>query len=340
MNASTSDIRLLDEISCDISVIIVSYNTCEMTMNCVQSVLNNSDGLNIEIIVVDNCSSDGSSEALNSNFDNITIIDSPANAGFAYGNNIGFEQAKGRYILLLNPDTQVYDGGLSRAIAMMEANPKTAIMGPRVRLEDGTQQSSMIRFLRLTQLFFIIFMPSYWMRKTSLFGDLRYAKLSRDETNIVEAVSGCFMFVRRTAMAQVGGLDMRFFMYGEETEWCHRMRQANWNVVYNPDIEILHYGAASTAHIGEWKAVEMTKGHILFLRFTRGPVVAWIGTLLMALRDIVRFPYYAFKSIFNGIRWTQAAQPWRARLKFELKALINPPTGQTVHLPDPEKFRS
>lgn len=317
----------------DLSVVIVSYNTREMTLDCVQSLIDHAGKLKLQIIVVDNCSSDGSSEALRAQFPRIIVIDSPANGGFAYGNNIGFEQTVGRYILLLNPDTRVYRGTLQTAISHMDANPTVGILGPKVLLESGEQQSSMIHFLSLTQLFFIIFMPSLWLRKTSLFGDLRYADLSREEINDVDAVSGCFMLARREILEKVGGLDQRFFMYGEESEWCHRCGRAGWTIRYNPAVEILHYGAASTAHMSEWKSVEMAKGHVLFLRFTRGSFVARIGTLFMVLRDLVRFPWYSAKAIANGFSWTLAARPWRVRLKFLLAALFNMPQGQSIDRP-------
>ncbi len=330
----------LPPVSADInlSVVIVSYNTREMTIECVQSVLDHKGGLNVEIIVVDNCSKDGSAAALRENFPGITVIDSPANGGFAFGNNIGFERAHGRYILLLNPDTRVHAGSLETAITYMENNPDVGVMGPRVRLDDGSQQSSMIRYLSLTQLFFIIFMPSPWMRKTSLFGDSRYADLSRDEINSIDAVSGCFMLARRKILEETGGLDQRFFMYGEESEWCRRITRAGWDIHYNPNVEILHHGAASTAHMSEWKAVEMTRGHILFLRFTRGAFIAWLGTLLMLGRDLVRLPYYAVKAALNGFRWTENAKPWWARLKFEMRSIMNLPKGQNISRPAPSEI--
>ena len=332
-------LRLPKNVTCDLSVAIVSYNTRDITISCVQSVLDHKGALDVEVIVVDNCSSDNSAEALRKTFPQIKVIDSPVNGGFAYGNNIAFEQCHGRYILLLNPDTEVHFGGLETAIAYMDANPQTGIMGPRVRLDDGTQQSSMIRYLSLTQLFFIIFIPSMWLRKTSLFGDLRYAGLSRDSINKVDAVSGCFMLARREILEKIGGLDHRFFMYGEEAEWAHRTTKAGWQIVYNPEIEILHHGAASTAHMSVWKAIEMTRGHILFLRFTRGAMIAWIGTLLMFIRDSIRLPYYAIQTLVRGFQPSPAVKPWWARLKFVAGALFNLPKGQSITLPDPEKYR-
>lgn len=332
-------LRLSETVDCDVSVVIVSYNTREITLECVRSVLEHAGDLAVEVIVVDNQSTDGSSAALRAAYDGITVIDSPINGGFAYGNAIGFERAHGRYVLMLNPDAQLHAGSLQDSIAFMEAHPKVGIMGPRVRLEDGSQQSSMIRFLTLTQLFFLIFVPNKLMRRTAWFGDPRYARLSRDTVNSVDAVAGCFMLIRRGLLEQIGGLDTRFFMYSEETEWCWRAREAGWDIVYNPQVEILHFGAASTAHMSEWKAREMTRGHIQFLRYTRGVSVARIGTFLMLLRDLARAPYFGVVILANGLRLSAAARPWWARLKFVTAALFDPPRGQDVTLPDPEGVR-
>lgn len=333
---STIDLPELDS-RIDISVVIVSFNTRDMTIDCLQSLLDHKGALNLQIIVVDNCSSDGSSDALRQKFPQIDVIDSPTNGGFAFGNNIGFEQAVGRYVLLLNPDTRVHAGGLETAVQHMDHNRKVGVVGPKVLLDNGDQQSSMIHFLSLTQLFWIIFIPSLWMRKTSLFGDLRYAGLSRDQANDVDAVSGCFMLARRNVLEQIGGLDQRFFMYGEESEWCFRINKAGWLTRYLPDIEILHYGAASTEHMSEWKSVEMAKGHVLFLRFTRGKFVARIGTLLMVARDLARLPFHGGHALANGFSLTDRGRPWWVRLKFLLRALTKMPDGQDISRPMPSE---
>ncbi|MFV0643345.1 MAG: glycosyltransferase family 2 protein [Sphingomonadaceae bacterium] len=322
-------------VTCDISVIIVSYNTRDMTLACVESVYRHGGRLKTEVIIVDNCSSDGSAEALRARFPQAKVIDSPHNGGFAYGNAIGFSRSQGKYLLLLNPDTQIYESTLEAAFDHMEAQGNIGVLGPRVWLDNGEQQSSIIRYLDLTLLFFIIFVPGPWMRRTSLFGDLRYATLSRDETHDVDAVAGCFMLVRRDMVRQTGGLDIRFFMYGEEVEWCWRITRAGWRIVYYPEAEILHHGGASTAHMPEWKAVEMARGQILFLRFTRGRVIAWIGTLLMLLRDLLRMPFYVLQTVPGGFRPSPDFNPRWARLTFLICALVRQPAGQNIELPVP-----
>jgi len=323
-------VALPPETTCDVSVVIVSYNTRDITLRCVETVLA-SENVTIEVIVVDNCSSDGSAEALRAAFPGVAVIDSPRNGGFAFGNNIGFDRARGRYVLVLNPDTEVNGDTIARAVAYCDAHRDVGVLGCRVRYEDGTPQSTIIRYLSLTQLFGIVFVPSRILRRTPLFGDLRYAGLSRDAIHDVDAVAGCFMLVPRTVLEQVGGLDQRFFMYGEENEWCRRITRAGWIVRYNPEMEVMHLGAASTAHMSVWKAVEITRGHVLFLRFTRGPVIAWIGTLLMLLRDLRSAPWHLLRAMVRRTPDDAAdRKAWRTRLGFLLKALVDQPKGQTI----------
>lgn len=323
----------------DLSVVIVSYNTRQVTLECVQSLIDHAGGNKLQIIVVDNCSSDGSSKALRDTFPDITVIDSPSNGGFAFANNIGFEQAIGRYIMLLNPDTRIFERTLDTILLYMEERKEVGILGPKVFLESGKQQPSMIRSLSLKQLFFIIFIPSPWMQKMNWLGDMRYATLSNDTINDVDAVMGCCMLTRREILETVGGLDQRFFMYGEETEWCHRIRQNNWIVRYYPSAKILHHSGVSTANLSEWSARQMANGHILFLRFTRGKFVARIGTLFMVIRDLVRFPWHGIRAVGNRFSWTKSARPWRGRIGYLFKALLFQPKGQAISRPSPDEVR-
>jgi len=333
-------LRLPSNITHDLSVIIVSYNTRELTIECVRSVLTKKDNISVEVIVVDNCSSDGSAVALRAEFPDILVLESPTNGGFAYGNNIGLEQCHGRKILLLNPDTEIQGGCLKKGMQYLDANPRVGVLGARIYYPDGRPQNSMIRNLSLHTLFFLILLPSSKVVNNPILGDHRYASLSADEINDVDCVMGSFMMISREVLVQTGGLNTRFFMYGEECEWCHRINSSGRQTVYYPNIAICHHSGASIGHMSVWKAIEMTRGHILFLRFTRGVGVAWLGTLLMTVRDLVRLPYYAFQTVLRGFRPSAAVGPWWARLKFLLGALVNPPKGQSIALPDPEQYRA
>ena len=204
-------LRLPETVEYDLSVIIVSYNTRDIVLACVQSVLDCKDALSVEIIVVDNCSQDGSVAALRSIFPDIKVIESPANAGFSYGNNIGMEQCHGRYILMLNPDTEVQPAAFTSAISYLEDHPHVGMLGAQISYPDGKPQNSMIRFLSLKTLFFLTFLPSRMVVENPLLGDHRYGSLNADTINHVDCVMGSFMFTRRAVIEEVGGLDHRFF---------------------------------------------------------------------------------------------------------------------------------
>lgn len=316
----------------DLSVIIVNYKTRDVTAKAIQSILEHSGALDLEVIVVDNDSQDDSVEVLRADFPQVTVLAAGHNGGYAWGNNIGIRQARGRYLLVLNPDAQVYDGTLERAVAYMRANPDIGILGGHVSLENGTQQPTLFREVSLGKLFWSIMVPNRILRQSTLFGDQRYASLSRDTTQDIDIVAGCFMMISREVVDKVGMMDDRFFMYSEESEWCWRVRQAGLKVRYNPDIRLMHYGAVSTGQTSPWKSVEIAKGHILFLRFTRGPVIAWLGTCLMAAGDLLRAVWFLPVSLIRPGH--KGAQAWRARFAFLIGALVGQPRGQTPPKPD------
>ncbi len=316
----------------DLSVIIVNYNTRDVTSEAIQSLLDHHGDLRLEVIVVDNASSDDSVAALRAAFPQVSVLATGKNGGYAWGNNVGIRRSRGRYVLVFNPDAQVYDGTLECAVAYMDTHPEVGVLAGRVLLENGRQQPTLFRQLSLSNVFWNTLIPNRIIRITRLFGDQRYASLARDAVMDVDTVAGCFMMVPRHVIDEVGMMDDRFFMYSEESEWCWRIRQAGLKVRYNPEIRLMHYGAVSTGKVAPWKAVEIAKGHILFLRFTRGPLVAWIATLLMALGDLLRAVWFLPIGLIRPGH--ESAKAWRARSSFLLGALFKPPCGQTPPQPN------
>ncbi|MBX3489210.1 glycosyltransferase family 2 protein [Parvibaculum sp.] len=314
----------------DISVLIVSYNTCHLTLRCIETVLQYVDGIDIEVVVVDNASSDGSAEEIRNRYPNVVVIASDVNGGFAFGNNLGFKVARGRYVLLLNPDTEVRENTLVRCLRYMDMHPEVGVLGCRVRYGDGSQQSTIFRYLRLRDLVLNIVLPNRLTRKHPLLGQSRYARLSRDEIQDVDIVAGCFMMVPRHVIETAGDMNTIFFMYGEEAEWCHRISRYGFKVRYYPDAEIMHHGAASTSDDSEWKILEMAKGQILFLRVTRGYFVAWVGNLLMFLRDLVRLVTFLPLRLSGKANSRSFARNGMSRLIFHWKSVWGLPGGQRV----------
>jgi GT2 family glycosyltransferase len=170
----------------------------------------------------------------------------------------------------------------------MDANTGVGILGCKLIHPVGSDHPTMFRFLTLGQLFWNIFLSDGRMKRSSKFGDPYYSGLSRDHEQEVDVVPGCFMLVRRDVIAEVGGLDERFFLYSEESEWCHRTRKAGWRIRYLPWAEVVHLGGVTTAHIGSWAAIELTRSQILYLAITRGHAAARAGAILMLVGALLR----------------------------------------------------
>ncbi len=317
----------------DLSIVIVNYNTRDITAACVASILRDQGNLKIEIIIVDNLSSDDSISYLRNRYPSITIIESPVNGGFGYGNNIGFRHCQGEYILVLNSDTEVSGAQLEQAIDYMRKHPDVGILGPKMTYSNGRMQNSTLRHISLTTLFWLIFLPGPLVVHNRFMGDHRYGRLQHDIVQNVDAVMGSFMLIPHSIIEQTGGFDMRFFMYSEEAELAYRVIGLGKKVIYYPHITIIHYSGYSTKGMSEWQAVEMAKSIIIFLRLTRSPLTAWVGTAFMLLKDIFRLPYYLIAKLVRP-KNTHKYSPGLSRLKFLLPAFFKQPKGQNISLPE------
>jgi GT2 family glycosyltransferase len=231
----------------DFSVIIVNYNVREFLRQALLSLRKALVNVSAEIFVVDNASDDGSAEMVAAEFAECTLLANGENLGFAAANNLAIKQARGRFLVLLNPDTIVQEDTFTAACAFMEKHPGAGMMGCKVLNPDGTLQlacrrsfpTPWVAFTKLAGLS-ALFPRSKW------FGRYNLTYLPEDETCEVEAISGSFMIVRREALAQVGLLDEDFFMYGEDLDWCYRTRAAGWKIHYFPGTQIVHFKGESS----------------------------------------------------------------------------------------------
>lgn len=225
-----------------LSIIIVNFNSGDYLPRCVMSVLNT--GIAVKIFVVDNGSSDNSIGLLRSAVSDsrVIIIENNANLGFSRANNVALPRTAGQYLLFLNPDCIVKAGTIERMLTVMNNNAKAAMSSCLIRNEDGTVQAtcirsiptpwnSLVRILHLNKLF----------PKVKMFHGLDLGKVALPtQITDVPAISGAFMLVRRTALEQVGQLDESYFLYGEDVDWMWRFKQAGWQILFVPDVEIVH----------------------------------------------------------------------------------------------------
>lgn len=231
-----------------LSIVIVGYNTRELLENCLRSVFEN-DFKQIEVIVIDNDSSDGTGNMVREKFPDAIFIGNSENRGFAAANNQGIKLSKGKYVLLLNPDTIVNPGCFQKCYDFMEHNPETGICGCKILNPDGTIQPSMRDFHNIKNCIFESLFFTKLFKESKVFG--KYHGTSYDYAEIREAkvLLGAFLFIRRSLIKQIGLLDERFFIYSEETDFCFRSRQNNWKNMFFPDASIIHVRSSSTGKV-------------------------------------------------------------------------------------------
>ena len=228
----------------DLSVVIVNYQTFELTKNTVNSILDYDYPFSVEIFVVDNASSDDSLARLKDYFkDRVKFIASKENNGFAAGNNQALRLASGRYQLLLNSDTVVWENTLEDIYNYMEANPDVGACGCRVLLEDGELDNACKRsFPNVKNSFFRLFhVPT-----KSKDDNYNLTDLPDDEVYEIDCLTGAFMFMRKEALDEAGLLDETFFMYGEDIDLCYRIKKSGWKIVYYGKSKITHLKGASS----------------------------------------------------------------------------------------------
>ena len=216
-----------------------------MTLACLRSV-EAETRTPYELIVLDNASADGSADAIAAEFPGLRLIASPENLGFAEGNNVAAEAARGEYLLLLNPDTLVLRGALDRLLDFARAEPQAGIWGGRTLFADGSlNPSSCWRKLSLWILAMRASGLGSVFRKSPVFNAEAYGGWSRDRVREVDIVSGCLFLIRRDDWQRLGGFDPTFVMYGDEADLCRRAQAIGLQPMVTPEAEIVHYAGAS-----------------------------------------------------------------------------------------------
>ncbi len=231
----------------DLSIIIVSYNTCDLLRDCLGSINGGCTGLQVETIVVDNDSSDNSVQMVEREFPDVELIVSKINAGFAAANNMAIDKATGRYLVLLNPDTVVHAGALTELVRFMDATPSCGYCGPRLLNADGTHQPSARRFPTALSCGYSSLGWGHRFPASRHTLDLHLQR--SDQTNFrTDWVTGACLMARAQAVRDIGLLDSGYFMYFEETDWCRRMADAGWEGWYVASATVTHLGGQSVVH--------------------------------------------------------------------------------------------
>ena len=230
----------------DLSIIIVNYNVRDFLENALVSLQKASEGLDAEFFVVDNASDDGSVDLVKQKFPSVAVIENRENLGFAKANNEALHLAKGKFILLINPDTVVQEDTLRVLVKFFDENPDVGVSGCKILNPDGTLQLACRRSFPTPWIAFCKMVGlSALFPNTKLFGRYNLTYLNPDESYEVDAVSGSFMMLRREVYEMVGAFDEDFFMYGEDLDWCFRIQRAGWKIYYVHATQIIHYKGKS-----------------------------------------------------------------------------------------------
>jgi N-acetylglucosaminyl-diphospho-decaprenol L-rhamnosyltransferase len=282
------------------SIQIVSHNTREMTLACLRSILHGAHSRDVEVIVVDNASDDGSPEAIEREFPEVRLISSPENLGFAGANNIAANQGSGIFLLLLNPDTLVYDQAIERLLKFADQQPQAGIWGGRTTFADGSlNPRSCWRFASLWSMFCqavglsAVFPTSRW------FNSEAYGGWMRDSVREVDFVTGCFLLIKRELWQQLGGFDERFFMYAEEADLCYRARRLGARPLFTPEAAIVHYGGASEPARAA-KIEKLFAGKSAFMRKHWPVPKRMCGVFLLTLHVVTRVAGYTALTRLTG----------------------------------------
>jgi len=235
----------------DLSIIIVNYRTYELTKNAIKSVLETVKS-SYEIFVVDNDSQDGSYEKFKSSFDSeianekLKLIANDSNQGFSSANNIAIKKSKGNFILLLNSDTIVEEGSIDNLLDYIKNHDNIGAIGPKILLPNGNLDEAAKRsFPNPKNSFYKLFGFSK-INKNSEDNNYNLDDLDSDGIYEVDSLVGAFMLVKKEIINQIGLLDEDYFMYGEDIDWCYRIKEAGWKVIYYGKAEIIHYKGSSS----------------------------------------------------------------------------------------------
>jgi GT2 family glycosyltransferase len=275
----------------DVSIVVVNYNTAHLLGRMFAALEAGRDDLKLQVIVIDNASSDNSVEVLRTRHPEAELIANSLNVGFARANNQAVPRVRGRYVLLLNTDAFVSPDTLPKSVAFMDAHPQYGVLGVKLVGEDGSLQPSCRYFPTPWNVFLASTGLEQFFTRTRLVDDMRWDHASVREC---DWVPGCYYLVRREVIERVGLFDPRYFLYCEEVDHCRAVRRAGWSVVYYPFTQAVHIGGESAASAGAVDCVSrqlsplQIESELLYFRKHHGVGGLLTSVFLTTLADVMR----------------------------------------------------
>ena len=270
-----------------VSIIIINYNGKELTLNCLKSIYDKLKGVEYEIILVDNASSDDSVEVIEKSYPQVSIIKNDDNLGFSKANNQGIKIAKGDYILLLNNDTLLKEGDFDTLLTYISDKADVGIVGCRINNPDGSLQLSCYKFPSMWEMFTHYTFLTRLFPDSKLFGD--YRNWTHNAIKEVDFVIGAFFLMKRAVIEEIGMLDENFFLNAEESEYCLRAKKAGFKTVFHPGYEIVHIGGAAKKDMKKREIISHIQGTYLLIKKHHSLVYFVTYKLLSFLLSLIRF---------------------------------------------------
>ena len=278
----------------DLSVVIVNWNTRELLAQCLESIFGARPEQDIEVFVIDNASSDSSSDMVRERFPQVRLIENDQNVGFARANNQAIRSSDGRYVLLLNSDTSVNPGAFDALVGFMDSYPQAGASGARLLNLDSSLQYSCSPAPSLGGEFKRLF------HLPGVRSDGYYPMHTWDQSRArqVDVILGACLMLRHQALDQVGLLDEDYFMYSEEVDLCHRIKAAGWELYWVPQAQVVHLGGQSTRQVSEAMFLHLYQAKLIYFRKQHGRVQAFLYKILIMAAALSRL-------ILTPLAWLQ-----------------------------------
>jgi N-acetylglucosaminyl-diphospho-decaprenol L-rhamnosyltransferase len=292
----------------DLSVIIVNWNTRDLTAQCLRSLQSTIEHVSYEVWMVDNGSTDGSVAAVQESFPSVRLIANAENVGFVRANNQAIAACQGRYVLLLNSDAVALPGAVDELVRWMDEHPEAGAAGAQLLNADGSFQASFASFPTLWQEFLTLSGLGRALVRPAFPG---FGPQVEKGPQAVDYVQGACLLVRHQAIEEVGGLDERIYMYAEEVDWCCRLGQAGWKVMYLPQVKIIHYGGQSSQKRRGRMEAELYRSRVYFFHKHHGRVAAWALQALIYAMTMPKMLVHGAIRVVTGGRRGRTVASWR-----------------------------
>lgn len=297
----------------DLSVVIVSWNVRDLLKRCLESIDAGRGSLEMEVLVIDSASSDGTPGMVAADFPWVKLFPQSENVGFSRGCNIGMAQTTGRCVLLLNPDTEILGPALVDMVAFLDGHPQVGVVGPGLTGSDGQLQSSRRRFPTLATAFF----ESTWLQPIAPRSILRRYYMEDQPPDVdveVDWVTGACVMARSAAIEQAGMLNENYFMYSEEMEWQRRIKNAGWKIFQLPGSRVVHHEGKSSEQAVALRHINFQKSKIRYFKDYHGSLAAGFLRLFLLCSYAWQLLLESFKGLLGHkrpLRRQRAAAYWQ-----------------------------